>query len=429
MNFVSLILKKTIQGYSDLEDELKDMRDLLNDDAFLDKNGGITDEGLAQIALLSQSLGNAKKTIADYTTGLQKLKELYENGIISLDEYNDKSAEYRKGIREATSDVKSYQDSLTSLYTDALKAEVDALDKIIDKRKKAYDQQRKYTEYQKKVNSQQKNIDSIKAQIEAMKNSSDAATQARVKKLRQDLTDAEDELNSTKQDHRDEMISDGFSKISDDMADMLENVEYDISHSADKIYEIFHDMFGKVCADSEATYNKINSIITNTGFVGSTDFNNNQSQLGSSEGVKNQVSNASQSQTEANKNPSSSASGTITSPIKDNKAENDRITNDIMKPEDTTNRSIYNWISKKLEKHDTEEFVRYIHNQRMYQKYELNKKCKYTFGNNAHVILLKNKIKNGKLANYLLIDDSLRRYGNYGSLVAYLKSQKVKETV
>lgn len=333
-------LEKTIQGYSDLEDELKDMRDLLNDDAFLDKNGGITDEGLAQIALLSQSLGNAKKTIADYTTGLQKLKELYENGIISLDEYNDKSAEYRKGIREATSDVKSYQDSLTSLYTDALKAEVDALDKIIDKRKKAYDQQRKYTEYQKKVNSQQKNIDSIKAQIEAMKNSSDAATQARVKKLRQDLADAEDELNSTKQDHRDEMISDGFSKISDDMADMLENTTYEISHNADKQLEIINSMLNKAVGSYQEAYNKINSIITNTGFVGSTDFNNNQSQLGSSEGVKNQVSNASQSQTEINKNPSSSASGTITSPIKDNKAENDRITNDIMKPEDTTNRKV-----------------------------------------------------------------------------------------
>ena len=333
-------LEKAIQGYSDLEDELKDMRDLLNDDAFLDKNGGITDEGLAQIALLSQSLGNAKKTIADYTTGLQKLKELYENGIISLDEYNDKSADYRKGIREATSDVKSYQDSLTSLYTDALKAEVDALDKIIDKRKKAYEQQRKYTEYQKKVNSQQKNIDSIKAQIEAMKNSSDAATQARVKKLRQDLADAEDDLNSTKQDHRDELISDGYSKISDDMAKMLEDVQYDISHSADKQLEIINSMLSKVEDSYRETFNKISSVITNTGFVGSKDFNNNQSQLGSSEGVKNQVSNASQSQTEANKNPSNSASGTITSPIKDNKAENDRITNDIMKPEDTTNRKV-----------------------------------------------------------------------------------------
>ncbi|RHG24666.1 hypothetical protein DW265_09870 [Dorea longicatena] len=90
---------------------------------------------------------------------------------------------------------------------------------------------------------------------------------------------------------------------------------------------------------------------------------------------------------------------------------------------------IYNWISKKLEKHDTEIFVKYIDNQRMRQKCELNKKCKYTFGNNAHVILLKNKIKNGKLANYLLINGASKRYGNYGSLVAYLKSQKVKETV
>lgn len=54
-------LEKAIQGYDDLEDELKDFRSLLNDDAFLDKNGAITDEGLAQITLLSQSLGNVKK--------------------------------------------------------------------------------------------------------------------------------------------------------------------------------------------------------------------------------------------------------------------------------------------------------------------------------------------------------------------------------
>ena len=91
--------------------------------------------------------------------------------------------------------------------------------------------------------------------------------------------------------------------------------------------------------------------------------------------------------------------------------------------------SIYNWISKTLEKHNTEKFVKYIDNQRMRQKYKLNKKCKYTFGNNAHVILLKNKIKNGKLANYLLINGASKRYGNYGYLVTYLKSQEVKETV
>lgn len=333
-------LEKAIQGYDDLEDELKDFRSLLNDDAFLDKNGAITDEGLAQITLLSQSLGNVKKKISDLTTGLSKLTEMYNNGLISLDEYNDKSSEYRKEIRSATSDVKDYQDSLVSLYTDALKAEVDALDKVIDKRREAYKQQREYADYQKKVNSQQKDVNSIKAQIQAMENSSDAATLARVKKLKQDLADAEDDLNTTKQDHKDDLIDQGFQKMSDDLNQMLEDTEYEISHNADKQNEIIQSMLNKQVGMYQEAYSKINSIIKNTGWVGSNDFNNNQSQMSSQTGAQNQASNASQSQQTANKKPSSSASGTDTSGIKDNASENNKITENIMKPENTTNRPV-----------------------------------------------------------------------------------------
>lgn len=333
-------LEKAIQGYDDLEDELKDFRSLLNDDAFLDKKGGITDEGLAQITLLSQSLGNAKKKISDLTTGLTKLTEMYNNGLISLDEYNDKSSEYRKEIRNATSDVKDYQDSLVSLYTDALKAEVDALDKVIDKRREAYKQQREYADYQKKVNSQQKDVNSIKAQIQAMENSSDVSTLARVKKLKQDLADAEDDLNTTKQDHKDDLISEGFQKLSDDLNQMLEDTEYEISHNADKQNEIIQSMLNKQVGMYQEAYSKINSIIKNTGWVGSNDFNNNQSQMSSQTGAQNQASNASQSQQTANSKPSSSASGTDTSGIKDNTSENNKITENIMKPENTTNRPV-----------------------------------------------------------------------------------------
>lgn len=333
-------LEKAIQEYDDLEDELKDFRSLLNDDAFLDKNGAITDEGLAQITLLSQSLGNAKKKISDLTTGLSKLTEMYNNGLISLDEYNDKSSEYRKEIRSATSDVKDYQDSLVSLYTDALKAEVDALDKVIDKRREAYKQQREYADYQKKVNSQQKDVNSIKAQIQAMENSSDASTLARVKKLKQDLADAEDDLNTTKQDHKDDLIDQGFQKMSDDLNQMLEDTEYEISHNADKQNEIIQSMLNKQVGMYQEAYSKINSIIKNTGWVGSNDFNNNQSQMSSQTGAQNQASNASQSQQTANRKPSGSASGTDTSGIKDNASENNKITENIMKPENTTNRPV-----------------------------------------------------------------------------------------
>lgn len=158
--------------------------------------------------------------------------------------------------------------------------------------------------------------------------------------MQDELKTAQDELDDTQRDHRNDMISQGYDKISDDMADMLDNVEYDISHSTEKQLEIINTMLDKAVGSYQEAFNKISSIINNTGFVGSTDFNNNQSQLSTSDGAKNQVSNASQSQSEVNKNPSSSASGTITDPIKDNKVENDRITNDIMKPEDTTNRKV-----------------------------------------------------------------------------------------
>lgn len=161
-------LDDAIQKYSDLEDELKSFRDLLNDDAFLDKQGRITEDGLAQIALLQQSIGTAKQKIADYTTGLQKLKESYDNGVISLTEYNDKSKDYREGIQSSIADVKSYQDSLVDLYKNAMSTEVDYLDKIISKRKEAMTQQKDIYDYSKKINSQNNNINSLKAQIMAL---------------------------------------------------------------------------------------------------------------------------------------------------------------------------------------------------------------------------------------------------------------------
>lgn len=164
----STVLDDAIQKYSDLEDELKSFRDLLNDDAFLDKQGRITKDGLAQVALLQQSIGTAKQKIADYTTGLQKLKESYDNGVISLTEYNDKSKDYREGIQGSIADVKSYQDSLVDLYKNAMSTEVDYLDKIIEKRKSALQAKADYYSYDKSISKKSNDINAIKAQIMAL---------------------------------------------------------------------------------------------------------------------------------------------------------------------------------------------------------------------------------------------------------------------
>lgn len=154
------------------------------------------------------------------------------------------------------------------------------------------------------------------------------------------MADAEDDLNTTKQNHKDDLISEGYSKLSDDLNQMLEDTEYEISHNADKQNEIIQSMLNKQVGMYQEAYSKINSIIKNTGWVGSNDFNNNQSQMSSQTGAQNQASNAFQSQQTANSKPSSSASGTDTSGIKDNSSENNKITENIMKPENTTNRPV-----------------------------------------------------------------------------------------
>lgn len=82
------------------------------------------------------------------------------------------------------------------------------------------------------------------------------------------------------------------------------------------------------------------SMVLSKVWVGSNDFNNNQSQMSSQTGAQNQASNASQTQQTANSKPSGSASGTDTSGIKDNASKNDKITENIMKPENTTNRPV-----------------------------------------------------------------------------------------
>ena len=136
------------------------------------------------------------------------------------------------------------------------------------------------------------------------------------------------------------MRSQGYDAMSDDLKKLIEDTTYDLNHSADKRLEVINTMLGKEVGLYVQAFNKINSIISGTGFVGSTDFNNAQTQMSTQSGASTTKNNATQSQSTSNSKPSSAASGTITSGIKDNSIENNRITEDIMKPENTDHRKV-----------------------------------------------------------------------------------------
>lgn len=83
----------------------------------------------------------------------------------------------------------------------------------------------------------------------------------------------------------------------------------------------------------------------------------------------------------------------------------------------------YNWISKYINKHDSKFIYEAIKKQRIRQKRELNKKLKYT-NTNAYIILIKSNIKRNQLAKYLYVNGAEKRTGDFGSMVAYIKSLK-----
>lgn len=331
-------LDEGIEKYQDLCSELRSFQGLLNKDAFFDKNGAITETGLANLALLQQQLSTTKKEIADYRTGLDKLSQSYKNGVISEKEYNEKSQEYRKGIQDAAGDVVDYQEKLTDLYMTQMKTEVDALQEVIDKRKDALDAKADYYDYDKKLKSQTKDVNVLKAQIAAMEGVNDAATQAKVKQLKQQLADAEDKLGETKRDHAIDMQKEGYNGLSNDMEKMLDDTEYEIIHNSEKQQSVIESMLSNVVNMYESAYGRINSIIANTGWVGSTDFNTTQSQLSTQTGAANQTASAAQSQSSTK--ASSTATSTKTSSINNDDASHKNTESELAKPENTTNRLV-----------------------------------------------------------------------------------------
>lgn len=329
-------LDEGIEKSQALRDEISDIRSLLDEDSFFDKDGKITESGLANIALLEQSIAAAKKEIADYRVGLEKLQESYDNGIISEAEYNEKSEEYRKGIRESVKDVQDYTESLTDLYITQMSKENESLKKSIQLRVKALEAKESYYEYDKKIRSQSKDVNALKSEIAALEGVNNAQAKARLKLLKQQLAEAEDTLNETKRSHSVEMQKDGYSEMMDNLDENLENLEYEVLHNADKQQEIIQSMLNSVVDMYETAYGKINQIISNTGLAVSEGFEQNQSQLSTQSGAESQVTEATKSQSNVQANDS--ASKTVTNPINSNDSTNKQIESEITADVNTDNR-------------------------------------------------------------------------------------------
>ncbi|MBM6686590.1 hypothetical protein H9X90_04940 [Faecalicatena contorta] len=156
------------EALADLVDETDQFRDLLHDDAFVGANGGLTTEGLTNVALISQSINASKQQIKNYQEAIQKLTEDYENGNISTSEYEENLQSFLESIRSGVSDVEDFRMEIVDLYTDMLEKENEVTQESIDKFSELLDIRKQNDSYSRDIKNQTKNINQLQAEISAL---------------------------------------------------------------------------------------------------------------------------------------------------------------------------------------------------------------------------------------------------------------------
>lgn len=316
--------------------ELEDFSKLLNEDAYFDKTGAFTDEAYAKIALVGQAMSKSKQEISNATEALKKLNQMVESGLITQSEYDDKQHDLLDTIRSSVSATDDYKNELLDLYREQMQKENDYLQKNIEKRKEALKAKADYYDYDKKIKSSTKDINSLKAQIAVLEGTTNASSLATLKKLKADLAEKEESLADTKREHSVDMQEQGYNTLSDELNQALEDTEYEIAHSSEKQLSVVQSMLNQMVNSYSEAYSKINSIISGTGFIGTTDFNNTVENVGTSFGASSIAGTVTQDQSSIT--PSNSASG-----INPDNITNDNhssIESEIAKAPNTDNRPV-----------------------------------------------------------------------------------------
>lgn len=327
------------EALGDLIDQTDDLRGLLNSDAFLDKNGGLTVDGIANLALISQGMNAAKQQIKNYQEALKKLDEDLKNGNISTSEYKEQQKDFLDQISSSVGVVEDYKDSIVDLYTKMLEQENEVAQKSIDKQKELLDIKKKNADYNKTLRKQARDVNTLKAQIAALEGTNNASAQAELKRLKAQLRDAEEEMQDTRDDHEYDVRQNGLDGLSEDLDKQLEETLYDVTRNAEKQEQVISQMLGNIVGNYQQAYDKIQQIINSTGFVPNKDLSNNIGSLGTSNGVQDQVDN---SMTTAPNYRPDDWTDVNTGQIQNGTTQdkNDQIQGDISKNPDLSNRPV-----------------------------------------------------------------------------------------
>ena len=328
-----------MEAAENLRDEMDQVRDLLDSDAFVAENGGLTSEGITNLGLISSAMNVEKQRVRDLNEAIVKLSEDLDNGNISTSEYEDQLKDFTDQIYESTGVISDYQNEIIDLWQTQLEAENDVIQESINKHKELLDAKKANDSYSKNVKDQTKEINQIRAQISALEGVQNESAKAQLKNLQAQLADAESSLSDLQADREYDVRSQGYDNLSQDLEDAMNESINAVKYNADEQERVISEMLDNVLNNYKDVYSKINQIIANTGIVPSDDFQHIIDNIGSQQGAQNQVNDSNTIAPDYNPSDFTNVNtGQIQSGS--NQANNDKIQSEIEKEPNTTNRPV-----------------------------------------------------------------------------------------
>lgn len=251
---------------SNLVSELQTAQKLLGDtESFYNDDGAFSTNGLTNILLVQEQIDATKDKIANYREGLNKLGEMYKNGAIGPEYYKTKTDEMLKSLQQESATLADLKQNLLDMYTTQVTKENDLLQENIEKRKDALAAKEKYYDYDKTLKKKTKDINTLKAQIAALEGTSNAASKARLEKLRAELADAEDDMADTMHQHEVDMKNTGYENFSDEANKALDNTLDAVKKNAAFQEAIIGSMLSNVKANYDSTYKHLGDVMDQYG--------------------------------------------------------------------------------------------------------------------------------------------------------------------
>lgn len=249
-----------------LANKLSKIASLINDEMVFDDNGALTDMGTSKVALLVKQYEVAKTEILNYQKDLSNLSKLYSKGEYTQSQYTEKLRELQSGLLDATSDVKSFMDSIVDLYEKQGNSELEALQKIISARTEALNKKKEYYDYDKNIRKKNKDIQSIEAQIAATEAMEDSLEKRKkLIQLQEQLNDAQDELTDTKFEHEITLVVNGLDDFMTNLQDTYDEQVKALKSSLEKQVEIVNGA-SQMYADSyKAIYESMQKMLSTFG--------------------------------------------------------------------------------------------------------------------------------------------------------------------